>query len=318
MSIISLPVVKVKKMKTIEIYKNRSKPVISFEFFPPRNGESLDGIYSTFDRLKKFKPAFITVTGGALGSQRGGTIAIVGSLKRKYKIEGVVHLTCANKSKQDLENMLMEIKYNDIENVLALRGDPPRDSRKFIPHPQGYGYAYELVAHIKGMNEGKYFGDKEGTFFEGLPAGFCVSVAGYPEGHPECNPSGNCFDYLKMKVDAGADYIMTQMFFDAEKFLEFRERAVKIGVNVPIIPGIMPVQRYNQVNFLLRQMGISIPNDFRKKLDANQKDADAVKKVCFEHDLSMVKELIAAEVPGLHFFTMNHPEATEKLLNEIK
>jgi len=305
-------------MKIIDIYKNSKNTVISFEFFPPRNGETLDSITSTLERLIKFNPAFVTVTGGALGSQRGGTIAIVGSIKRKYKIEGVVHLTCVDKTKQDLENMLMEIKYNDVENVFALRGDPPRGSDYFSPHPGGYRYAYELVKHIKMMNSGKYFGDAEGATFEGLPAGFCIGVAGYPEGHPECHSLDTCGDYLKVKVDSGADYIVTQMFFNVDKFLEFRENAKKSGINIPIIPGIMPLSRYNQVNFLLRQMGISIPSEFRKQLDASKKDAEAVKQVCFEHDLLMVKKLLQAGVPGLHFFTMNHPEATEKILNEVK
>ncbi len=304
-------------MKITDIYKKNGKPAVSFEFFPPRNGETLDGITGTLERLIRFKPDYITVTGGALGSQRGGTIAIVGLMKRKYGVEGVVHLTCVDKSKQSLENLLMEIKYNDIENVLALRGDPPRDSKVFSPHPQGYRYAYELVRHIKVMNGGKYLGDADGELIDGQPAGFCVGVAGYPEGHPECSSQETCIDYLKVKVDAGADYIITQMFFDVEKFLEFRDAAVKSGISVPIIPGMMPVSRCGQVDFLIRQMGISIPKKFRKELDDNRQDAAAVRNICFEHDAATAKKLLASGVPGLHFFTMNHPEATEKILDVI-
>lgn len=304
-------------MRVIDIYNKRKKPVFSIEFFPPRNGETLDKIFSTIDELKIFAPGFASVTGGALGSQRGGTIAIVGSIKRKYNIEGVVHLTCVNKSKQDLENLLMEIKYNDIENVLALRGDPPRDSSASKDYLPDYKYAYQLVKHINLMNNGEYLGESDGISFKGEPAGFCVSVAAYPENHPESASAEENITHLKMKIDAGADYVITQMFFDIEKFLRFRDLAAKRGVTIPIVPGLMPVEKYKQVNFLLKQMGISIPSNFRQMLDSASDNPEKVKEICHNHDLNMARELIAAGVPGIHFFTMNRPEGTKRILERI-
>jgi methylenetetrahydrofolate reductase (NADPH) len=291
--------------------------VYSLEVFPPRNGELLDMVFDTIESLLRFDPAFVSVTGGALGSRRGGTIAIAALVKRKYGIEGVVHFTCVDKSKQDIENLLIEMKYNGIENVLALRGDPPKGMREFVPHPQGHRYASDLVAQINRMNAGKYLTDKEGEYREGIPTDFCVGVAAYPEGHPECPDKRKDLENLKIKVDAGADYIVTQAFFDTCIYLEFRERAERIRINVPIVAGVMPLQTYSQVKFFQNQMGVSIPKDFKDKLENHREDKDYVWRVCQEHTLSTVEKLIRNGVPGIQFFTLNKPAGTYRVLQEL-
>lgn len=304
-------------MKVASLY-NKGKPVYSLEVFPPRNGETLDAVFNTIDSLLSFKPAFVSVTGGALGSQRGGTIAIAGMIKRKYGIEGVVHFTCVNKSKQDIENLLIEMKYNGIENVLALRGDPPIGEKKFTPHLEGHKYASELVEQIKLLNEGKYLTEKEGEYREGSPLNFGVGVGASPEGHPECPDKKKDLKHLKIKVDNGAGYIVTQLFFDADYYLQFAEEAHKIGINVPLIPGVMPIKKYAQVKFVLNQMEIGIPKDFKEQLETHKEDKEYIQKVCEEHTISMAKKLIENGAPGIQFFTMGRPEGTYKVLQELK
>ena len=302
-------------MKVANLYGENV--VYSLEVFPPKNGESLDTVFNTIDSLLPFNPAFVSVTGGALGSQRGGTIAIAALIKRKYKIEGVVHFTCVDKSKQDIENLLIEMKYNGIENVVALRGDPPKGMREFIPHPQGYRYGSDLVAQIKRMNEGKYLTEKEGKYREGISTSFCIGVVAYPEGHPECPDKKKDLENLKIKVDAGADYIVTQMFFDVDIYLEFREKAEKIGINIPIVAGVMPLESYSQAKFCLNQLRIYMPKDLKDTLENHKEDKMYIGKVCQEHTLSMVEKLIRNEVLGIQFFTMNKPARTYRILQKL-
>lgn len=303
-------------MKVVELYSS-DKPVYSLEIFPPRNGESMDAIFNTLDNLMPFNPAFISVTGGALGSLRGGTIAIAALLKRKYRIEGIPHFTCVNKSKQDIENLLMDVKFNGIENVFALRGDPPMGQKEFIPHPQGHMYASELVKQIKLLNEGVYILSSVEKNYEPLPTNFGIAVAGYPNGHPECPDKKKDLMHLKIKVDNGADYIVTQLFFDIEVFLEFVENANKIGINIPIIPGVMPMDKYGQIKFVSKQMGIEIPKKLNNKLESYKDDKDAIAKILEGHTLFMCKKLIEQGSLGIQFFTMDKPEGTKKVLQEL-
>lgn len=303
-------------MKVADLY-NKGKPVYSLEVFPPRNGESVEAIFNTIDNLIGFKPAFISVTGGALGSLRGGTIAIAANLKRKYKIEGIPHFTCVNKSKQDIENLLMEMKFNGIENVFALRGDPSLGQKEFIPHPEGHIYASELVEQIRLLNEGKYILSDIEKDYTRLPTNFGIAVAGYPDGHPECPDKKRDLEHLKIKVDNGADYIVTQLFFDIDVFLEFVENAKKIGINIPIVPGVMPMDKYGQIKFISKQMGIEIPKILRNKLESHKDDKEAIKEILEEHTLTMCKKLMEQESPGIQFFTMDKPEGTKKVLQEL-
>jgi methylenetetrahydrofolate reductase (NADPH) len=209
------------------------------------------------------------------------------------------------------------MKYSDIQNVLALRGDSPKGQRDFIPHKDGHKHASELVNQIRLLNEGKYLTTKEGKYYEGEPLNFGIGVAGYPEGHPECPDKKKDLEYLKIKVDNGADYIITQMFLDVALYLKFVDEAQKIGINVPIIPGIMPIEKYSQVKFVLNQLRITMPRDIERKLDDHKDDGKYIQKMCEEHTLSMARKLIENGVPGIQFFTMNKPEATNRILQEL-
>ncbi len=302
-------------MKVIEFYRN--PPIYSLEVFPPRNGEPLDRVFNTIDFLMEFKPAYISVTCGASGTPRGGTVPIAAKIKREYGLETVVHLTCADKSKQDIENLLMDVKYEGIENILALRGDPPQGEEVFRPHENGHRYASGFVEQISLMNEGKYLTEFEGVYLQGLPTSFGISVAGYPEGHPECSDAKKDLEHLKIKVDKGADYIITQMFFDVNHYLKFVKNVRYLGIDVPIVPGVMPLEEYSQIRHMLQKMKISIPQDFMKKLEKNKYDGPAVQKICTEHTLSLCKTLIEEGAPGIHFYTLNRPENTRKILQQI-
>lgn len=303
-------------MNIINIYRKK-RPVFSVEFFPPKNGDGLEGIFDTLECLEKFKIDYFSVTSGALGSQRGGTIAIAAELKRKYGLEALVHLTCANKSKQDLENLLMEIKYHGLQNVLALRGDPEKAQREFLPHPSGHRYAFELVKQINRLNQGNYLSENDGIFRRGLENDFLVAVAGYPEGHLECPDLKKNLEHLKIKVESGADFVITQLFFDADKFLKFREEAFKAGINIPLIPGFFPLSNFSEINFISRRLGVNTPKDFREKIEANKKDAEAVREICREHNILIAKKLLEEDAPGIHFFTMNRSAGVCEILEEI-
>ncbi len=302
-------------MKVIEFYRN--SPIYSLEVFPPRNGEPIDGVFSTIESLREFKPAYISVTCGASGTPRGGTVSIAAKIKREYGIESVIHLTCSDKSKQDIENLLTGIKYEGIENILALRGDPSQGEEIFLPHEKGHTYASGFVEQISLMNKGKYLTEVEGAYRQGLPTNFCISVAGYPEGHPECSDKKKDLEHLKIKVDKGADYIITQMFFDVNHYLKFVKNVEGIGIDAPIIPGVMPLEEYSQITYMLQKMKISIPRDFMEKLEKNKSDKHAVQKICTEHTVDLCKTLIREGAPGIHFYTMNRLESTRRILQQM-
>ena len=254
-------------MKVGEIYKKAKRPVFSIELSPPLNGGSLDPVFNTIDAFKEFKPAWCSITCGALGRPRGGTIPLCGRIKREAGIETVAHFISMGRSKQDIENLLSDMKYDGIENVLALRGDPPMGDREFRPHPKGHRFAYELVRQIKNTNQGKYLAGKEGDYCERLPSDFCISAAGHPEGHPECPDKKKGLEHLKMKVDEGVDYITTQLFFNPDHYLRFVENARKMGIQIPFVPGVMPIENWPQLKFIMGQrLGIDIPKRFMKKL----------------------------------------------------
>lgn len=303
-------------MKVVDLY-NQNGPVYSLEVFPPRNGETTDAVFNTIDDLIGFKPAFVSVTGGALGSLRGGTIAIASDIKRKYGIDGIPHFTCVNRSIQDIENLLMEMKFSGIENVFALRGDPALGQKEFMAHPEGHKYASELVEQINKLNNGEYLMSIDNKDYEGIPTNFGIAVAGYPDGHIECSDKTKDLNNLKFKVDKGADYIVTQLFFDADIFLEFVENSKNIGIDVPIIPGIMPLDKYGQISFCSKQMGIEIPKKLKETLESHKEDKEAVKNILEEHTMEMCIKVIDKGTPGIQFFTMDKPEGTRKILEEL-
>ncbi|MFZ5643958.1 MAG: methylenetetrahydrofolate reductase [NAD(P)H] [Bacillota bacterium] len=307
-------------MKVIDIYNNASGPIFSIELSPSLNGTSLDPIFHTVSGLMKYNPKYVSVTCSALGSARGGTIPIAGRIKREYGIETVVHLTCVAKSQQDVENMLMDVKYEGVQNILALRGDPPKGQKQFIPHEKGHRYASDFVDQIKRMNRGTFLTFNEGQYRDGEPTDFCVSVAGYPEGHPECPDKETDLEHLKVKIDNGADYIITQLFFDPDIYFGFVDRVRNKGINVPVVPGVMPIESLAQIEFILTQpIGVKVPQELVDNLRKYKENGDSAsaQKYGVEFVSSMCQKLLDGGVPGIHMYTMNTPDRAGRIFENI-
>ncbi|MBN2368154.1 methylenetetrahydrofolate reductase, partial [Candidatus Woesearchaeota archaeon] len=272
----------------IKDFFQKDKFVLSIELMPPRNGIGLKEIYDCVDNLLKFKPAFFTCTQGSSNSLRGGTAGVITEIKKKYNLECMHHLICANKSKNDIENELTQLHYFGVENILALRGDPPWGETEFRASENGFSQAYQLVEEIQKKNRGEYIirgNDREffklpegSAFRQGEKTDFCVGVAGYPEGHRDCKDKDLNLKHLKQKVDAGADLVFTQMFYTPEIYFEFVEDCRRAGVNVPIIPGIMPIPFKGQLDFLKNTCAVTIPQDFLTKIEtaSSKQEIEAV------------------------------------------
>lgn len=250
-------------MSVIEKIRSAKKTLFTFELLPPLKGHSIEKVYATIDRLMEFSPAYINFTShrnetvyrerpdGLLEKRvvrkRPGTFALAAAVKYKYNIPVVPHVLCGGFTKEETENVLIEMNFLGINDVLALRGDPQRGSRSFIPEKEGHSHTWELVQQIVDMNNGKYL---EESLQDTAPASFCIGVAGYPEKHFEAPNRQVDLENLKLKVDAGASYIVTQMFFDNRKFFRFRDECRSIGIDVPIIAGIKPISAVNDINLL--------------------------------------------------------------------
>jgi methylenetetrahydrofolate reductase (NADPH) len=261
-------------MTVIEKINNAKGPLFTFELLPPLKGHSIERTYSAIDRLIEFEPAYINFTShrnetilrerpdGLLEKKvvrlRPGTIALAAAVKYKYNIPVVPHILCGGFSKEETENVLIEMRFLGIDDVLALRGDPQKGSRTFIPEKNGHTYTYQLVEQIAGMNKGKYLED---NLENADPTNFCIGVAGYPEKHFEAPNRQVDMENLKRKVDAGASYVVTQMFFDNNRFCRFRDECRKMGITVPIIPGIKPISAINDIKLLPQTFHIDLPND---------------------------------------------------------
>lgn len=303
-------------MRLIDIIKRGYG--FSFEIIPPRNGSSINEVYSIINSIMPYSPAFISVTHGAGGNLRGGTAAISRLLKEHYNIEPLAHLTCASLSKQPIENMLSELKYLEIENILALRGDAPEGEPDYKPGE--HMHASELVQQIDLMNKGYYLkrkNDMDGfELREGEKTNFCVAVAGYPEGHKYCKDLAKDIEYLKQKVDNGADFIITQMVFDPLIFTHYAELCVNAGINIPIIPGIMPLKNLKQINFLETRFSVTVPSQIKNEMSNFNNDQD---KIGMIYTASLMKEL-RKNANGIHVYTMNSPDDVKNVItlyNEI-
>ena len=286
-------------MKISEIL-NQGRQTFSFEFFPPKSDEGFDQLYQTIENLKSWDPGYVSVTYGAGGSTRSKTIDLVGRIKHQIGLEGMAHLTCVGHTADEIRDILDSLKEKGIDNVLALRGDPPQGEEKFVKTAGGFGYGNELVAFIR-----KNYS-------------FCLGVAGYPEGHVECPDKAADLQNLKRKVDAGADFIVTQLFFDNRFFIEFLEQARAIGIQVPIIPGIMPIINAKQTKRFTKMCGASIPSGLLARLEENQEDTLAIGKIGVEHATRQCEELLKMGVPGIHFYTLNRSKATLDILQNLK
>jgi methylenetetrahydrofolate reductase (NADPH) len=279
----------------------RGRPLFSFEFFPPKTDEGVRNLYRTIEELQHLRPAFVSVTYGAGGGTRDRTLEIVQRTKHELGIEAAAHLTCVGHSRGEIRALLGAIVDAGIENVVALRGDPPRGEGEFVPAPDGYRYASELIRAIRA---------------DGLP--LCVVGAAYPEGHLECQDKRQDLLHLKEKVEAGADCLITQLFFDNAFYFDFVVRAREIGVSVPITPGIMPITNVEQMERFTRMCGASIPMRLLLALERVRDDPQAALELGVSHATIQCVDLLERGAPGIHFYTLNKSPATRMILTALQ
>jgi methylenetetrahydrofolate reductase (NADPH) len=285
-------------MKIIDVLK-QDKPAFSFEFFPPKDNDGFDKLFETIDNLKPLNPAFVSVTYGAGGSTRSKTIGLVGRIKKEIGLESMAHLTCVGHNSDEILNVLESIKKQNVDNVLALRGDPPTGEINFTKPNNGFGYAVELVQFICERFS------------------FCIGVAGYPEGHPESSNREEDLLHLKKKVLAGASFIVTQLFFDNKYYFDFVASLRKIGVDVPVIPGIMPIVNLKQIKRFTKMCGATIPHDLMIRLEEVQDDPESVCQIGIDHAANQCSNLLMHGAPGIHFYTLNRSRATLSVLERL-
>lgn len=313
----------------IENAKKQNKPTFSVEILPPVKGQNIQHIFDTLDPLAEFNPAFIDVTyhreefvykkhpNGLLERKsvrkRPGTVAICAAIQNHYKIDAVPHIICGGFDKEDTENALIELNFLGIDNLLVLRGDPVKTETVFMPEPNGHRYASELLEQIVNLNQGKYLDDELQNTSR---TDFCIGVAGYPEKHFEAPNLNIDLNYLKKKVDLGADYIVTQMFFDNRKFFDFLEKCRKAEINIPVIPGIKPITTQPQIVSIPKTFHVDLPDGLADEL-VKAKDNKEVKEIGLEWTISQCKELIKNGIPLLHFYTMSKSDVVAKILKEI-
>lgn len=283
-------------MKISEVFK-KDKTVFSFEVFPPKKTSPIETIYNTLDELSDLKPDFISVTYGAGGNTADSSTCDIASLiKNKYKIESVAHLTCVNCLKSDMDILLNQLKENNVENILALRGDISPS----MPPKNDFKYASELVAYIKTKGD------------------FGISGACYPEGHLETDSIIDDIRNLKKKVDAGATHLMSQLFFDNSHFYSFLEKARIAGIEVPIEAGIMPVVNKKQIEKMVSMCGASLPSKFSKVMQKYENNPEALRDAGIAYAVNQIVDLISNGVDGIHLYTMNNPYIARKISESIK
>ncbi|MFC1496621.1 methylenetetrahydrofolate reductase [NAD(P)H] [Candidatus Margulisiibacteriota bacterium] len=286
-------------MKVIDALK-QEKQTLSFEFFPPKTEKGEEKLFQVITDLKKFNPDFVSVTCGALGSARDKTTHWVKKIKEEFDLEPVAHVTCVAETAKRMKEHLQELEAIGIKNILALRGDPPEGQSKFVPSVNGFENATELVAFIK----------KE------LPD-LCLGVAGYPEGHKESPGIKKDIEFLKKKVDAGADYIISQLFLKSDHYFQFLERCQKAKINVPILPGIMIITNLKQIEKMSEMCGATIPRDLFEKLEEHQDDPKAIVEIGIERTIYLCREIASAHPAGFHFFVMNQSGPIGRVLGEL-
>jgi methylenetetrahydrofolate reductase (NADPH) len=277
------------------------RPTLSFEFYPPKDDVGFWDLYRTIEALKPLDPTYVSVTYGAGGGTRTKTRELAVRIQADIGIESMAHLTCVGSTKAELASAIDELRSGGIENILALRGDPPAGQTAFMPVEGGFRYANELVAFIKDRHDG-----------------LCVGAACYPEKHPEAPSLERDLENLKRKVDAGADFLITQLFFDNDFFLSFRERAERMCVHVPIVAGIMPILSVKQVKRFTEMCGATLPDELRRKIEAVEDDAEAVRHVGMYHATQQCLNLLAEDVAGIHFYTLNRSTATRAIYQFIR
>lgn len=316
-------------MKITEHIANAAgKTLFSFELLPPLKGKSICDIYSAIDPLMEFNPPFIDVTyhredyiykqhdNGLLEKlsyrKRPGTVAICAAIMNRYKVDAVPHLICGGFTKEETENALIDLQFLGIDNMLVLRGDARQNDASFVPTPGGHAYATDLLGQVVGMNNGRYLYEDHAAF----QTDFCVGVAGYPEKHFEAPNLKTDFKYLKQKVEMGAEFIVTQMFFDNQKYIDFVKLCRENDIHVPIIPGLKPITSSKQLISLPKIFHIDLPEALSEAISDCKTEKD-VKQVGIEWMIQQCKELVQIAAPVLHFYTMSNPEPTRKIAEAI-
>ncbi len=317
-------------MKVTEHIKAaEGKTLFSLEIIPPKKGDSIDSLFNHIDPLMEFKPPFIDVTyhreeyvyknrgNGLLEKKtirkRPGTVGICAAIKNRYNVDPVPHIICGGFTKEETENALIDLNFLGIDNVLVLRGDSIAEEKTFKPEPDGNAYAIDLVDQVVGMNEGQYLDE---DLQNAVPTTFCIGVAGYPEKHFEAPNLTSDLKYLKQKIDHGAEYIVTQMFFDNQKYFEFVDKCRDAGINVPIIPGLKPITAKSHMTILPSIFHIDIPDELYTEIE-KCKDNKQVKEVGIEWGIKQSKELMAAGVPVLHYYSMGKSDSVERIAKSL-
>lgn len=302
----------------------------AFELLPPLKGDGTSGVFKAIDNVREFDPAYVNITFHREGlkqtvrsdgreewhtvRRRPGTVGIAAAIQMKYGIDAVPHLICGGQSQYDIEDALIDMDFLGLHNVLALRGDASQNERMFMPHPQGHAHAIDLVKQIAAMNRGEFV---DGEVEECHHSRFSIGVAGYPETHSDAVSPEDDLQRLKEKVEAGADYIVTQMFFDNEKYFDFVRRCREIGINVPVIPGLKPFISARHLKTLPETFSISIPEDLRKAVEACGGDSAKVKETGLEWAVMQTRQLKEAGVPVVHFYTMSKTENIARIAKEV-
>lgn len=276
------------------------QPTCSFEFFPPKSAAGVESLFAAIADLREFAPTFVSVTYGAGGSTRDLTIDLVTRIKRETGIEAMAHLTCVGHGREELRATLRQLAAGGVENIMALRGDPPRGTTEFVRHQDGFGYGSELIAFIKGEPE----------------FAFCLGGGCYPEKHIECADADSDLANLGQKAVAGVDFLVTQLFFDNAVYFAFVERARAAGITVPIVPGIMPVTNVAQIERFTTMCGATIPQGLRDILAACA-DEEAVVAAGIAWATEQCRDLLARGAPGLHFYTLNKSRATAEIVRNL-
>jgi len=315
-------------MKVTDYIKQSEDTIFSFEIIPPLKGKGIEDICAGIDPLMEFNPPFINVTyhreeyeykkmgNGLLKKvsikKRPGTVGICAALMNRYKVDAIPHIICGGFSKEETESALIDLKFLGVDNILALRGDPMKNESSFVPAEGGNSYALNLIEQIQDMNSGQYLYEET----KNSPSNFCIGAAGYPEKHFEAMNLNTDLKNLKKKVDAGAEFIVTQLFYDNNKYFEFVEKCKSIGINVPIIPGLKPITTMKHLSFIPKFFHVNFPEEFSNELE-KCKSNDDVKKVGIEWSIKQCQELIKAKAPVIHFYTMGKGESVKKIAREI-
>ncbi|MCQ2351391.1 MAG: methylenetetrahydrofolate reductase [Paludibacteraceae bacterium] len=316
-------------MHIAEKLRNAKSPLFTFELLPPLKGKGIDAIYSAVDNLLDFNPSYINITSHAADTvyktkddgtierrivrKRPSSVATAAAIHFKYNIDVVPHIICSGLNREETENLLIDLDFLGIENLFVLRGDPQKGSRVFMPKEDGHNHTTSLMGQINDMNNGKYI---DSSLKNPKPTNFSMGVACYPEKHLEAQNMETDIFYLKEKVRLGAEYAVTQMFFDNQKYFDFVKLCRANGINIPIVPGIKPISTLNDINILPQTFNIDLPQDLVKTIKACKTNEEA-RQAGVEWTIAQAKELKAFGVPSLHFYTLGESDNIRKICKEV-